>query len=277
MKTTAFFALSAVSVVSLSSARGAPVSDPPPSVAGVWEVEELAVDGQDGLHQDYHPGDPTLIGRTVAISGERVSLHFGHDLDCQQSNWNGRKTTWGFLLSRGFPRPPMGGRSARPSADDFDLGVTAKDPVVAYPVCTEKGKGRTAGPPFPLNKWVAPLPKGKIALRADPQFILVLRRRAADAKPSAGTFDCSKLSNPTEATICGDFELASWDRSAAMALEQLTKQLTPAGKEKLRKAQDAYVRRRNACGTDAGCINNIQEDRVDLLHQLRDLPESSIE
>ena len=60
-------------------------------------------------------------------------------------------------------------------------------------------------------------------------------------------------------------------------VDELTKRVTPAGKEKVRKAQEAYVRRRNACGADRGCIDKIQEDRVDVLRQLRDLPESSIE
>jgi hypothetical protein len=270
-------ALLAATVGGVSGARAATATDPPPPLAGVWEVEQLATDGQDSLHQQYHPGDPRLIGRTVVIAGGRVSLRFGHDLDCQQSTWKPQKTTWGYLLSRGFPRPTDGGRSARPSADDFELGVTSKQQAIAYTVCAEKVPGRAAAPAFPLNNWVVSLPGGKIALRADPQFILILRRRSADAKPSAGTFDCSKPANPAESAICSDFDLASWDRSAAMARDELAKQLTPSGAAKLRKAQDDYTRRRGACGTDTACIDKLQQERVDVLCQLRNLPESSIE
>jgi hypothetical protein len=271
------FTLLVATVGTVSVGRAATVAEPPQELAGVWEVEQISTDGQDTLHQEYRPDDPRLIGRSVVIAGGRVSLHFGHDLDCQQSTWKPRKTTWGYLLSRGFPRPTDGGRSAKPSARDFDLSVTDTQPAIAYPVCVEKIPGRTAGPAFPLNDWVASLPSGKIALRADPQFILILRRRAADAKPRPGTLDCAKPANPTEATICSDFELASWDRSAAMAHDELVKQLTPPGANKLQKAQADYVRRRTACGTDTACIDHAQQERVDVLHQLKNLPESSIE
>ena len=92
----------------------------------------------------------------------------------------------------------------------------------------------------------------------------------------AGTFDCKKASNPTEVTICGDFDLASWDRSVSAALNALLKE-HPAVTTKIQASQQDYIRKRNACKTDKACIDYIQESWVDLLVDERNSSDALIE
>ncbi|MCG5051585.1 MAG: hypothetical protein KA712_01370 [Myxococcales bacterium] len=245
------------------------VAKPPAALAGRWEVEQVAVDAEDRLHQLYGPDDPRLVGRTFIIDGERTSLEFGHDLYCKQRAWPVRRTTWGFLISRGFWRPPMGGRPARPSTDDFNMGVTKAQGVAAYRICPTATGNR--GRSFARGYWAALYKHDRLALRADPQFILLLKRVPEDTPPQAGTFDCGKPGNETETTICAHLDLAAWDRSVALALQQYL-EASPEKAEKVKSAQADYVRTRNACGQDVECIRDAQDARVDELVQLKALP-----
>lgn len=104
----------------------------------------------------------------------------------------------------------------------------------------------------------------------------IILRRPADAKPTAGTFDCTKASNPTEVTICGDFDLASWDQSVSARVGALLKG-HPAAAKKILASQQDYIRKRNACKTDKACIDYIQQSWVDLLVDERNSPDALIE
>jgi hypothetical protein len=249
--------------------RGSKPAAPPAAIAGTWEVERVAVDGQDTLHQLYGSHDPRLLGRLFIVKEDQTKLKYENVLDCRQSVWPVRRTTWGFLLSRGFPRPSMGGRRARPTSSDFDIAVADEQRVSVFPLCPPPK--RKNAKPFPQGYWAAPYRNGKLALRADSQFLLLLRRVLADEKPVAGNFDCSSPANPTEETICSDFDLASWDRSVALAQRELA-EAHPGKVDEQRSAEEEYLRDRNACGTNAECIDEVQVARVEELVQRKGLP-----
>jgi hypothetical protein len=59
----------------------------------------------------------------------------------------------------------------------------------------------------------------EVAVDHQDQVLLILQRRLPDAKP-VPSFDCGKAATPTEKAICSNFDLASWDRSVALALHQ---------------------------------------------------------
>lgn len=261
--------LAATIVANGSAQSHSSVSGPPPALAGRWEVERVATDAQDTLHQYYKPGDPQLIGRSFHIRPDRVFFDFGRDFDCKVTRWRSRKTNWGILLSRGFWRPPMGGRPARPNVHDFDLNVKAREGAIAYPLCPTGRSGPWGA--FPRSYWAVPLPDGKLVVRADPQYLLVLKRVPVDTKPEAKTFSCGKPANVTERTICGELDLAAWDRSLALALDQYLQE-RPEKEAQAQKEQADYLRERNACGSDAACIQRVQSSRVFELFQLKSLP-----
>lgn len=95
------------------------------------------------------------------------------------------------------------------------------------------------------------------------QVLLTLRRRAPNAEPKA-SFDCHKALTPAETTICHSHLLSGWDRSVAAAFQTALKRL-PDKQAALRDDQRRWLAKREACGTNAECIDTLQWQRVDEL------------
>lgn len=249
--------------VVLASAQAAGAgATPVDAITGTWEVRQVAVDHQDQQHWRFRPNDPQLMGRTLLIDHERVVLNFSKDLDCSQTAWKAKATTWGYLIAKGFPRPTDGGRSAAPTPDDFELKVTKKSKVSAYPLCGSSGKNAAH---FPAAPWLALQEADKAALNVDNQVLLILQRRLPDAKPTP-SFDCAKAATPTEKAICGNFDLASWDRSVALALHQAIAR-NPDKEASLRGGQRDWLKKRDECAAKVECIDEQQWRRVEELGQ----------
>jgi uncharacterized protein YecT (DUF1311 family) len=236
---------------------------PPGEIAGTWDVERVAVDNEDGLHWEFKPDDPQLLGRTLLIDGGRVRFEDGKEIGCKQSAWPVRRTTWGFLFAKGFVRPEEGGRSPAPLPEDFALRVAKTEPATTYSLCPSTGKRASR---FPRDNWVAVRGSDQLALHYDNQVLLLLRRRAPGAKP-APSFDCGKAETATEKAICGSFELASWDRSVALAFRRALERQTPQKQAELRQGQKDWLRKRDACGDKSECIDDQQWQRVSELVQ----------
>ncbi len=234
----------------------------PDGMAGTWEVREVAVDHQDQQHWRFRPNDPQLVGRTLSIDPDRVKLNFSKDLDCSQTSWKAKPTTWGYLIAKGFPRPTDGGRSAAPTPDDFELKVAKEGKVSAYPLCPSTGKAAVR---FPAAPWLALQEADKLAVNLDNQVLLILQRRLPDAKPTP-SFDCAKAATPTEKAICGNFDLASWDRSVALALHQAIAR-NPEKEASLRGGQRDWLKKRDECAAKVDCIDEQQWRRVEDLGQ----------
>jgi uncharacterized protein YecT (DUF1311 family) len=236
---------------------------PPREIAGTWDVEQVVVDGQDQLHWEVKPNDPQLMGRTMVIETGLVQFDDGKEIKCKSTGWPRRSTSWSFLVGKGFPRPPMGGRSRAPTPDDFGLKKRTSQKVTAYSLCSgPAGKVGT----FPTDAWVVVESPDRLALHYDNQVLLLLRRRPPDAKPTP-SFSCVKAVSPTEKAICGSFELASWDRSVALAFQQALDRLTPEKQSILRRAQEDWLKSRDACEDKVDCIDERLWRRVEDLVQ----------
>ncbi|HEX4406123.1 MAG TPA: hypothetical protein VH560_14900 [Polyangia bacterium] len=231
---------------------------PPAAIAGTWEVERVEGDAQDSSRWRFPQNDPRFVGRALVVGPGRVELEGDKELTCQQDAWPTRRSTWARLFAKGFPRVRPG-MNPNPTPEDFDvvLPKTAKKSaaVVAEVLC----QGPYAAK-FPLNHWAAVAPSGELLVHHDTQVLLVLRRRAVDEKPVA-SFDCAKAATPTEKTICGRADLASWDRSVALAVS-LAKSREDAHGAEIDTAQAAWGKQRSACGADANCIEKLQVARV---------------
>lgn len=245
-------------------AAGKSTTAPPAEIAGTWDVERVAVDREDGLHWEYRPDDPQLLGRSLIIAPDRVQFGDGKEIGCQQAAWNPHATTWGYRFAKGFIRPTNGGRSPTPLPADFDLKVPVTQRATAYSLCPSP---RPKGARFPRDTWVALQASDQLALHYDNQVLLVLRRRLPDTRPSA-SFACAKAATPTEKVICGSFDLAAWDRSVALAFRLALERQTPDKQAEIRREQKEWLAKRNACGSDAECIDDQQRRRVEELSHL---------
>jgi hypothetical protein len=234
----------------------------PSEIAGTWEVVEVLVNWQEGVHRLYRRGDARLMGRSLSIQEGRVRFSFGADLDCRQVRWPRRELTWGALDELAFRRAPTGGQ--RISIADFGLSVKRKQPVTVHALCPP------AGPPAPLyeGQWVVEYRPGELLFREDPQYLLRLTRRPEDAAPTPASFTCARPRTPTQRTICQSHERASWDRSVSRALDDVVK-ARPEREAEVKLSQTAYVQRRDSCGADADCIEQEEMTRVGELIQLK--------
>lgn len=228
-------------------------SAPPAGMAGTWDVLHVAVDGQDTIHQHYYQDDPRLMPGILVIDGDRVKLDPG-EMTCKKPPWTPHPITWRKLIARAFPRPPVGGRSPRPTLEDFDLKLSPTAQTTAYSICLEPKTH------FPTDTWIAPGGPDTLLLRYDPQILLVLQRRPATARPTP-SFDCKRTTNPTELTICGSFSLAALDRGVALALKQLSEEFPDRARD-LQQSQAQWVSERNACGTNTKCIDDSLQKRI---------------
>jgi uncharacterized protein YecT (DUF1311 family) len=170
------------------------------------------------------------------------------------------ETQWGTLFHQAFSRAPSSYASAHPTIEDFNLKAPAQQSVTAFSLCpsSESSPAQRA-----KAFWVVQYQKDKLLLRVGPQYVLLLARRAPDAKPVA-SFDCTTANAQTEKTICGDYELAAWDRSVARALKDLLK-AWPDKEPALRASQADYLTKRNACGIDGNCIATAMSWRIEEL------------
>jgi len=86
---------------------------------------------------------------------------------------------------------------------------------------------------------------------------LVLPPAAAAAeRPS---FDCTKAASATEKAICGNDRLARLDRAIAQAFRALRSD--PNLAERLAEEQAAFLKKRDACNSDTGCLAREMESR----------------
>jgi uncharacterized protein len=76
------------------------------------------------------------------------------------------------------------------------------------------------------------------------------------------SFDCTRKSTPDEITICGDTALARLDGLVGALYAAAGERLDDSQKAALRDSQRAWMRRRAACGSDAGCIETLYSERI---------------
>ena len=90
---------------------------------------------------------------------------------------------------------------------------------------------------------------------AEPSILDEMAARKS-AKPS---FDCARAATATEKAICANPTLAAADREMAQLYKAASGQ---------RDAQRAFLRRRNACGGDDGCLGDAYVARIAQLRGL---------
>lgn len=226
----------------------------PFALNGVWDVVRVSPDQVDQPAWLYRPDEPALMGRELLVTPAAVSLDRD---DCIKPRWTKKTSTWKALLRRSFLRPPKGERPRVPFPEDFDLKGPASKPLQAYFVSCHPGRANSQWG----ATWLVATGPTELILNYSGTAILTLHRRLADAKPKA-SFDCSKATTKTERTICASMSLAAWDRSVQLAwnwrLELTDVEKQPA----LRLEQQAWLKKRDACGADAQCLTDAMEERV---------------
>ena len=96
--------------------------------------------------------------------------------------------------------------------------------------------------------------------------LAALAASPASAMPSDHVFDCDQARSPTEKTICAHPNLKQTDDRIAITYHVLMNDIAePAigwrAKIGLRFSQRQYLRYRNACGRNTGCLDEVMGRR----------------
>ncbi len=243
----------------------------PTTLLGTWQVTKVLIDTKATHKPDYQYNDPILKGRLVWISPDRLTMGTPHEKQCNSATVSSMRITPEKLI-----KDSMAGRGEEPqipTPKDFGLQLARNLPVDAHRInCNGRLFHPSLGQLDGINGvWVIVLPNGQLAMRYYGESILILSRLPANAKPKP-SFDCSKAKTPVEKTICGSVELASFDLSVAESYKQNIKGFTE-GKDSLavkrvKAAQRAWLKKRDACGTDAACLKKTMEDQLEAMADL---------
>jgi hypothetical protein len=211
------------------------------------------------------PGFPALLYRSMTITTDKISFA-DKAASCDQTSWQPLATTWqGLFQATDLSRLPSEGAATPSKPADYDLKVSEKQRVQAYPLCPRSPLTTTKS--WQGAYWMV-LQGEELVVRYGKQLILVLRKRSADEKPQA-SFACEKkAASPSEKAICSDFETAGWDRSVAEALRQtLERKNESKERERILKDQQKWKSQRDACGADLACIRKSSDERAMALVQ----------
>lgn len=232
---------------------------PPAALMGTWDVVHVAVDRRDQPHWLYVPEDPRLLGREVSISAQEISID-NDSRDCESPSFTALpKTSLRDFVGQRFPRPPQEDTPTHPTLSDFRLAVS-NAPVVPLKIGCDPDTSQWN------DAWIVPVAPDRLLTNYDNSgFVLVLERRNA-ASPIKPSFSCARAQGESERAICKSAALAGYDRSVAAAYRRA---LALAGDQStdLRQEQARWLKTRNACGSDAGCLAKSMRERVDQLMQ----------
>ncbi len=90
-------------------------------------------------------------------------------------------------------------------------------------------------------------------------FIAVLASAlliASQGRAGPPSFDCARAGTPTEHAICASVELSQLDSQLAAAYGAARAAASPAGRQQIKAAQVAWIGQRDACGSNAACLND---------------------
>ncbi len=104
------------------------------------------------------------------------------------------------------------------------------------------------------------------------QAVMPSMPAAANGAPS---FDCRRAAAPAEIAICRDPGLAGLDRELAEAFQQAQAAAASGDTADLSAQQRAWMRRRDACGTNVLCLRQTMAGRVAELRQMPQATESA--
>jgi uncharacterized protein len=103
--------------------------------------------------------------------------------------------------------------------------------------------------------------KTLIALGALGALSVSLLADSAIAKPSW----CKRTSNATERAICASPQLGSLDDVLNTAYERAIFDTEEGGAYEIQQLQRRWLKRRNACGSNTGCIKSRYNEQIGVL------------
>ncbi len=90
------------------------------------------------------------------------------------------------------------------------------------------------------------------------------------APANAASFNCRYARLPAEVAICQDGDLGVMDEGMANNYFKIRRVLPAEGRVALKRGQNVFIARRNACGYNASCISRLYMRRINSMCRLAD-------
>jgi uncharacterized protein len=143
-----------------------------------------------------------------------------------------------------------------PGPVDGAMGPRTRNAIIAFQ--RDKGLPQTGA----ANEATAAAVQTAVALASRAPAPSADSGAGGEAVVSGPSFDCARAGTPPERAICADPGLAALDLELARLYGDARAAVGDAGAEALRANQREWMRRRDACGADAFCINAQMEERI---------------
>ena len=256
----------------------------PPSLLGTWQVAEVHVDQDDTRPFVYKYNIHKFLGRVFVFTPQQLTHNTvprdsSDKRRCESPEIIVHHTTAGYAVGMSLASRPF--YPIRPRPKDFQLPLAESAPVEALSMLCKDGlfyktMGGCLEPDCGINgAWLIVLNPKQLALRWHDEVFLILQRIPENAKPVA-SFDCAKAATVVEKTICGSVALASYDQSVAYTYKHALgyyqfalktynpgmRKQTTAQIVAFKKSQKGLLTKRDACGSDATCLDNAMGERI---------------
>lgn len=235
----------------------------PATLIGTWQVAGAKIDTSATRTTYYQRNDPRLTGRLFVITSQKLTVNIPPSDQCNNPKARIIRATAAELFKNS-----MGGDSPTPKDYEFPLAENAPVEVLTL-YCDEGLLGGHVGIDGGImGAWIVILSKDQLAIHWSDETILLLNRLPSNTKPIA-SFSCNKAVTTVEKTICSSVALAAYDQSVAQAYNDTAKYFNEAGNAdalvQLKTSQKQWLTQRNACGSDATCLEKAMVDRLEVI------------
>ncbi|TIL95157.1 MAG: hypothetical protein E5Y73_08470 [Mesorhizobium sp.] len=154
----------------------------------------------------------------------------------------------------------------------MDAAVVEK----AHMEAIERGQS-IAGNETWIDIWTVMLERAKTdvdtkgALSACIETEAHLRKQGLSTGIGGPSYECLNASTPTESALCADQTLWAKDRAMNSIYFWIKDNVEPVARKRILAAQRAWLGERNACGSDASCLHDVYDRRLQLFSDV-DLP-----
>lgn len=236
---------------------------PPPALQGEWQVQQVAVDRNDQIRRSNEPDDPRVLGSILKI-GADGGIDPAEDECAHGARWTAQhRTTLAGLVARHVRE--SSGIKTHPSLEDY--GLKLGNPALA-PLGVTCAAAGAKPQPYQGASAFASISKDVMVSDNGSDTILVYRRLTPDT-PVQPSFACKNAVADAEKAICGSQALAGLDRSVALAWRRAQERRHDEADKlaALKTSQQAWLKTRDACKSDAACLSKAMGDRIDELVQ----------
>ena len=242
----------------------------PDALLGRWQVVQVRTNTYASSKTNYGWNDPQLRGRLFTFTNTQLSNDTTDGGNCDDPQ---------ATVTTISPMRLMDGSLAHTSGDDsdpethpspaaYELKIDPNESVSAISIHCKDGlwQGDLGTGKGVEGAWMFLTRNGQLVMRWRDETILVLDRLPPDAKPQP-SFDCAKAGSASERAICGSLQLASFDRSVNWSYKIAYDDIKRNGDSlsSLVSSQQAWMRKRNACGSNVSCLLTAMKQRLDEL------------